>query len=71
MDPGTLSAHSLTHNKSNTILILSHPVDLPKKQQYAAIFPDRGLSVRCVPESRSSSLKEIKKEAEARGVPRP
>ena len=43
-------------------------LDLPKGKQYAAIFPDRGLSVRCVPESRTSSLKEIKKEAEVFGA---
>jgi len=42
--------------------------ELPKGQQMRQIFPDRGLSINCVPESRSSSLKEIKKEAElARG----
>merc|ERR1711988_1367385 len=38
--------------------------ELPKGQQYRQIFPDRGLSINCVPESRKSSLKDIKKEAE-------
>merc|ERR1711977_361204 len=38
--------------------------DLPKGQQYRSIFPDRGLEQNCVPESRKSSLSEIKREAE-------
>jgi len=38
--------------------------ELPKGQQYRQIFPDRGLTVTCVPGSRKSSLGEIKREAE-------
>jgi len=38
--------------------------DLPRGEQYRSIFPDRGLKTSCVPQSRVSSLKEIKTEAE-------